>query len=391
MRSTLLSAAVLLAAARLGAAQTYTDCNPMKNTSCPSDPALGKTITVDFTKGASDQFTLADGTSLTYGDNGAEFVMKSETDAPTISSAWYIFWGTVSVITRAAPGTGIVSSFILESDDLDEVDWEWLGGDSTEVETNYFGKGNTTTYNRATYVKVATSPQDDFHNYTIDWSKDWVKWYVDDALVRTLDYADANGGSNFPQTPMRVKMGNWDGGASTEPEGTVQWAGGHSDFSNGKTYTMYVKSVTITDGTTSGSEYTYGDETGSYESIKVSGSSGGAVISSSASSSSASKTASASKSASTGATATKSSGSSSTSSSDPSSESSGSSSGSSGSSSGSSAASSAAAGGFSQGSVTTSASSTTHTGAAAAIRPSKYGKADYAVGALGLALGYLVM
>lgn len=388
MRSTLFSAVALLAVAHLGAAQTYTDCNPTKNTSCPSDTALGKTITVDFTQGATDQFTLAEGTTLKYGDNGAEFAISKETEAPTISSAWYIFFGTVSVVTRAAPGTGIVSSFILESDDLDEIDWEWLGGDTTQVETNYFGKGNTTTYNRATYVSVS-SPQDDFHNYTIHWTKDWVKWIVDDNVVRTLDYADANGGSNFPQTPMRVKMGNWDGGASTEPEGTVEWAGGHSDFSKGQTYTMYVKSVTISDGTTSGSEYTYGDQTGSYESIKVSGKAGGAVISSSASSSSASKTASASKSASTKASATKSSDSSSTSSAS-SSESSGSSSGSSGSSPAASSAA-AGAGGFSQGSVTTTASGVTHTGAASAIRPSKLNKAEYAVGALGLAVGYLVM
>ena len=43
---------------------------------------------------------------------------------------------------RAAPGTGIVSSAILQSDDLDEIDWEWIGGSSTKAQSNYFGKGN---------------------------------------------------------------------------------------------------------------------------------------------------------------------------------------------------------------------------------------------------------
>lgn len=53
---------------------------------------------------------------------------------------------------RCASGTGIISSIVLESDDLDEVDWEFIGGNSTSVETNYFGKGNTTSYDRAMLV-----------------------------------------------------------------------------------------------------------------------------------------------------------------------------------------------------------------------------------------------
>lgn len=89
---------------------------------CPPDKALGKTITVDFTQGASDQFSLANGTTLTYGSNGAEFIMVKEDDAPTITSVWYIFFGRVDVTLQAAPGTGIVSSFVMESDDLDEID-----------------------------------------------------------------------------------------------------------------------------------------------------------------------------------------------------------------------------------------------------------------------------
>lgn len=262
--------ALALATAQLCSAQTFTSCDPTKK-SCPPDKALGKTITVDFTQGASDQFSLADGTTLTYGPNGAEFTMNKETDAPTISSNWYIFFGKVDLVMQAAPGTGIVSSFVMESDDLDEIDLEWLGGDTTQVETNYFGKGNTTTYDRATYETVA-SPQTTFHTYTIDWTSAYIKWFVDGNLVRTLNYGDANGGKNFPQTPMQVKMGNWDGGSSTSPEGTVQWAGGHSDFSQGP-FTMYVKSVTIQDYSTGGAEYVYTDMSGSWQSIQTSDSS----------------------------------------------------------------------------------------------------------------------
>lgn len=165
---------------------------------------------------------------------------------------------------KAAPGTGIVSSAILESDDLDEIDWEWLGGTATEVETNYFGKGNTTTYDRETYVQMADS-QSDFHNYTIVWTEESTIWMIDGESVRTLAYADANGGSNYPQTPMRVKLGIWAGGDSSNSEGTIEWAGGETDYDDGP-FTAYIKSVSITNYNPAKS-YTYGDLTGSYDSI----------------------------------------------------------------------------------------------------------------------------
>jgi len=303
MRCAALSAAALaLAAAHGVSAQTSTTCNPLNET-CPPDKALGKTITVDFTQGASDQFSLADGTTLTYGSNGAEFTMVKEDDAPTITSVWYIFFGRVDVTLQAAPGTGIVSSFVMESDDLDEIDMEWLGGDTTQVETNYFGKGNTTTYDRATYVNVA-APQTGFHTYSIIWTSSSVQWLVDGNLVRTLNYGDANGGKNYPQTPMRIKLGDWDGGASNSPEGTVQWAGGHSDMSKGP-FTMYVKSMTIQDYSTGGSEYVYSDMSGDWQSIKISD--GGSESSSSGSSSISSTPSSSSTASSTSSTASSSS------------------------------------------------------------------------------------
>lgn len=90
---------------------------------CPSDTALGKTITVDFTAGESSEFTVETGTTITYGDDGAEFIITSNGDARTIISNNYIFFGKVEVVLKAANGTGIVSSFVMESDDLDEIDW----------------------------------------------------------------------------------------------------------------------------------------------------------------------------------------------------------------------------------------------------------------------------
>ncbi|KAA8576597.1 hypothetical protein EYC84_006695 [Monilinia fructicola] len=307
MRSSILSASAVVLLSGLASAQTFTECDPTKK-ECPADPAIGGRQVTDFTAGKSDFWTLAEGTTVTYDNSlGAKFVINKATDAPTISNVGFIMFGSIEVWARASPGNGIVSSFILESDDLDEIDWEWLGYNNTVVENNFFGKGNTTTYNRAEYPSVAT-PIDTFHNYTIDWTSKSTIWYIDGQAVRTLAYDDplTIGGTNYPQTPMQVKMGSWVGCASKEAEtnpasqGTCEWAGGSADFTKAP-FTMYVKNVTIQDYGCA-TEYSYGDKTGSYQSIKSTGgcSKDGKPNSPSSSSSSSSSSSKSSASASSG-------------------------------------------------------------------------------------------
>jgi len=171
----------------------------------------------------------------------------------------------------AAPGIGIVSSIVMESDDLDEVDWEFLGGDTTQTETNYFGKGNTTTYDRAIYYPVS-SPQTTQHSYAVNWTSSSIEWLIDGVVVRTLNYADANGGTNFPQTPMRLRVGIWAGGDPSNGQGTIEWAGGLTNYGDAP-FTMTVQAINIVNYSP-GSSYTFGDESGSWQSIKVTGGSG---------------------------------------------------------------------------------------------------------------------
>ena len=134
---------------------------------------------------------------------------------------------------------------VLLSDDLDEIDWKFLGGQKASVQTNYFGKGFTGTYNRSTTVDVAT-PQDNFHTYALDWSPDILIWSIDGKTVRTLKVADADGnGLQYPQSPMKVSLSLWDAGDPDAP-GTQQWAGGITPIPPLESYTMYVKSVKIT-------------------------------------------------------------------------------------------------------------------------------------------------
>jgi len=252
---------------RLQERQTFSSCNPTQQSGCPADPALGKSVKIDFTSGASSLFTASG--NPTYDSNGASFTVAKTGDAPTLTSNWYIMFGTYSITMKAAPGAGIVSSSVLQSDDLDEIDWEWLGAQNDQVQSNYFGKGQTTTYDRAAVHAVSNS-QSDWHTYTVDWTEDQIVWQIDGTTVRVLTASSANG--MFPQTPMQLKIGSWSGGDPTNPQGTIAWAQGPTNYANGP-YSMVVQSISVTDYST-GTSYEYGNESGTWSSIE---SEGGAV------------------------------------------------------------------------------------------------------------------
>ncbi|KAI9370984.1 concanavalin A-like lectin/glucanase domain-containing protein [Aspergillus egyptiacus] len=263
-------AAALVSVLPFTVAQTWTDCSALEKT-CPPNPGLNsKTFSSDFTQGKSalDGWLKVNG-DLTYGPDGAEFTVSKQGDSPTIETDFFFFFGKAEVVMKAAPGVGIVSSIVLESDVLDEVDWEALGGDTTQIQTNYFGKGDTSSYDRGTYEAVE-NPQGMFHTYTIDWSPEAITWSIDGAAVRTLPFAEAQGGSRFPQTPMRLRLGVWAGGDPNNAPGTIEWAGGLTDYSAGP-YTMYIKSAYI-ENTYPGSQYIYTDKSGSWQSIEIDGS-----------------------------------------------------------------------------------------------------------------------
>lgn len=128
-------------------------------------------------------------------------------------------FGRVEFVLKAATGVGIVSSAVLESDDLDEIDWEWLGADPSRVQSNYFGKGQTLTYNRGAFHNDPNN-QNSFHRYTIDWTSDQIVWQIDGVTVRALNQANAQG--QYPQTPMKIKFGAWSGGDPSNAPGTVR-------------------------------------------------------------------------------------------------------------------------------------------------------------------------
>lgn len=256
----------LVALIGLATAQTSTDCDPTKK-DCPEEAALAMRYNFDFTQKSNGSTWNVESGNVNYQTDGALLPITAQKQSPTLVSQFTIMFGRIEVHMKAARGQGIVSSIVLLSKDLDEIDWELIGGNETHVQTNYFGKGNETSYDRAFWHPVE-NPMDSFRNYTLLWTAEKLDFYVDTQKVRTLMYEDALGGQNYPQTPMTVKLGVWAGGdTDNNKEGVVEWAGGKTDFTK-VPFHMYIKSVDIEDFTTGAKAYKYGDKTGSWESIQ---------------------------------------------------------------------------------------------------------------------------
>ncbi|KAJ4511621.1 60S ribosomal protein L37 [Exophiala dermatitidis] len=248
---TYLRTALLLGAAVVGLASADA-CNPL-NGPCPAIPGLAtSTYSIDFTQQTTtpSDWILADAATVNYGaPNGANFTFAKRYDAPYIWSRFYVLFGRIEVVLKAAPGAGIITGAVMMSDDLDEIDWEWSGnnfaGSNGKVQTNFFGKGITGYYDRGSTPAV-NNPQDQFHTYALDWSPDALTWSIDGQNVRTLKNSHATSGEyQFPQTPSRLHLGVWCAGDPGNNGATVAWGGGPTNFSQAP-FSAYVKSVKIT-------------------------------------------------------------------------------------------------------------------------------------------------
>ncbi|KAI9163997.1 putative extracellular glycosidase [Paramyrothecium foliicola] len=259
-----MAAALLLPG--LTSAQVESECDPTK-VDCPPNPAFATSQNFNFNMTPSGELWEKTAGYPKYDkDKGAIFTISKQGESTTIQMKYYFFWGRTEMHMKASHGTGIVSSMMWISDNLDEVDWEFLGSKPTTALSNYFGKGNTESADGEEHN--VPNVIDDYHNYTTVWTKDRLEWWLDGNLLRTVvpDQAVINGTSFYPQTPMRVRIGIWAGGDPSLPPGVNEWAGGKTNYAEGPFY-MYVKSMSVEDYS-SGKEYVYSDKSGDWESIK---------------------------------------------------------------------------------------------------------------------------
>ncbi|EME83583.1 glycoside hydrolase family 16 protein, partial [Pseudocercospora fijiensis CIRAD86] len=243
---------------------------------CPPVPGLTERFTDDFTtlSKVPNNWIIADYAEqyLSFSNSkGLEFRLPDGLSAPYIWTKNYLHYGKVEVTLQSAPGIGVISSAVLMSDTLDEIDWEWSGNDFAlkvpTIQTNYFGQGVTGNWDRGTQPRVEKNMTQNFMTYTFDWKPDSLSWAINGNVIRTL-YAknQDNNQYRYPQSPSRFHLGLWDAGYKDVAWYTKQWAGGETDL-KGFPYSLYVKKVTITPYT-SCAEYQATDTTGNTASFK---------------------------------------------------------------------------------------------------------------------------
>ncbi|KAJ5692781.1 hypothetical protein N7462_002204 [Penicillium macrosclerotiorum] len=259
---------ILLAFVALLTHHAAADCNPLKNTTCSPDPALSTEHTWWFNQSLNENLWDMQTGTYNYTDDGAIFAIRAENASTLLVSNFYIFFGVMEAHVKMAKGAGIISSVILQSDDEDEIDWEWVGYNTNSVQSDFFGKGNTTTSDRGGNHTVMNADTE-FHNYTTHWTKEKLEWWIDGELRRTVNYSESLTlyGKNYPQTPCQVKVSNWPVGIKGQSVGNLEWGGGYVNWDD-LPFIMTVQRIRVQDYHT-GKEYEYTDQTGSYESIKV--------------------------------------------------------------------------------------------------------------------------
>ncbi|KAI1339389.1 hypothetical protein F5Y15DRAFT_87079 [Xylariaceae sp. FL0016] len=261
--------------------------------SCVPEPVCAsKTLAMDSTDGIADVGDylgdptkadwVAQGTPLPYNGN-VLLTMPPNSVGTVLASTVYMWYGNVKAKIKTSVDAGVVTAFILLSDVKDEIDFEWVGTELDVAQTNYYFQG-IPDYTHSDNITGVSDTNENFHEYEIRWTPDDITWLVDGKVGRTQKKSDTwNATANqwdFPQTPSRVQLSIWPGGAASNGKGTIDWAGGPIDWDSdfikkNKYYYATIGEVTIecyqtksAPGTNSGTSYTYNNVKGTNDTVE---------------------------------------------------------------------------------------------------------------------------
>jgi len=206
---------------------------------------LGDTSKVNWqSQGHIEPFAAEKSLLLTMGEGTAGSIL---------ASTHYVWYGKICATMRSSQGRGVVTAFIMMSDVRDEIDFEWVGVDLINVQSNYYSQG-VTVYTNAANLSISNGNSvEKLHEYCLDWKPESLTWSVDGKDLRTKKKSETwNSTSNrfdYPQTPSRVMLSLWPAGLPTNAKGTVDWAGGlidwNSDYMQNGAYLAQVQKVNV--------------------------------------------------------------------------------------------------------------------------------------------------
>lgn len=92
---------------------------------------------------ASKANWVSSGTPVAYNNQAVLLTMAPSTVGTLLSSTHYVWYGKISATLSTSVGQGVVTAFILMSDVQDEVDFEFVGTDLNNAQSNYYYQGIT--------------------------------------------------------------------------------------------------------------------------------------------------------------------------------------------------------------------------------------------------------
>lgn len=182
---------------------------------------------------ASSANWVSSGIPLAYSDS-VLLTMAPNTVGTLLSSTHYVWYGKISATMSTSQGAGVVTAFIMMSDVKDEIDFEFVGVDLGNAQSNYYFQG-ITNYGNEVNLSVSDT-QANLHTYTIDWTPDQITWSIDGNSMRTVKKSDTYNTTDntyhYPQTPARVQLSLWPAGLQSNGQGTIDWSGGLVDWNS---------------------------------------------------------------------------------------------------------------------------------------------------------------
>lgn len=99
---------------------------------------LGDSSKSDWvSSGTPLQAPTKDAVILTLSEDG------SSSSGTLLASTVYVWYGKITAQMKSSRGQGVVSAFILLSDNKDEIDFEFVGADLQNVQSNFYFQGIT--------------------------------------------------------------------------------------------------------------------------------------------------------------------------------------------------------------------------------------------------------
>jgi endo-1,3-1,4-beta-glycanase ExoK len=157
-----------------------------------------------------DAVSAADGhLKMTLSDRGGKIRPIGCPEMHTVTPTGY---GIYETRMKTAAGSGLNTNMFTYigpptgGRQHDEIDFEFLGKDPHTVQLNYWtaGKGGHEYIDQLGFDAAAA-----FHDYSFDWEKDKIAWYVDGKKV----HETAAGATDLPVTPQRIYVSLWSGSA----------------------------------------------------------------------------------------------------------------------------------------------------------------------------------